>query len=703
MSWGSKFPIVRITLCLVGGIVCAANWSLSNKWLWIVWALLLICYVGLFLRVRRDQLYNWSPYIGWVGLAAICWAGVFCRVQYVQHDDRLASYLSSPMEAYVAVVLEGSSNRDGRTTITVGVQQVYAQGSWYKSTGKVRLHIKSTAIDTIPYGAVYLIVGAPQLVSPPCNPHAFNYQALLKQQQIYYQQYISAVAFHPIGYHPPSQLQLLLDQLRQFCQAALTKHIQDSSVSGIVLALVLGVKEEMDELLQMAYAGAGTMHVLAVSGLHVGILYGLLSFLVYGRKNSQSQGWIRALLICLGLWLYAGVTGLTPSVLRATWMLTLVTLARLAGRKGNTYNVLATSAFVLLLWNPLLLESISFQLSYLAVWGVVHLQPQIYHWFKVKNFILRHLWMWTSVSLAAQIATTPISFYYFHQFPIYFIIANWIVVPAAFLIFSLGITVLLTSGWGMLNLGLSWLLEQITTLMNLFVLGINQLPYSVVRDVYLDKWHVIIWYSVLASILLFCYTKTFRSWVLVILVSCYLAITNIKITFQQRSQQGVILYSVYPHEALAFVQGTQGLCLIDKALQEDTKRCNHQIRPSLLARGIDCLKSYTVEQAIHSSHVPWQMCQGVKLGYWSGKSFVLIDQPGIHFPIWNTKIHTDLVIITHNSVSSLQPLIAQFEWTTLVVGSSNSKQLTKKLQFEAQQLHLPIYVLRNQGALQVNW
>jgi competence protein ComEC len=603
----------------------------------------------------------------------------------------------------VAFALEESSSQDGRMAVTVAVQQVYAQGGWQRVTGKVRLHIKDTAMGTIQYGTVYLILGSPQLVSAPLNPHTFNYQSFLKQEKVYYQQRIPAVALHPIWYHPPSQLQVLLHQLRQFCQASLAKYIQEPYAKGIVLALVLGAKDEVDELLRGAYAGAGTMHVLAVSGLHVGILYGLLSFLVYGRKRSQPKGWIRTLLICLGLWVYAGVTGLTPSVLRATWMLSLVALAKLTGKKGNIYNVLATSAIVLLLWNPLLIESVSFQLSYLAVWGIVYLQPRIYHWFKFKNFILRHLWMWTSVSLAAQIATTPISLYYFHQFPVYFIIANWVVVPAAFLIFSLGIAVLLTSSWEMLNVGMSWLLEQMTMLVNQFVVEINQLPYSVIGDIYIDKWYVVLWYGVLGSILIFCHAKTFRSLVWTSIVVLTLAITHIKTALQQRSQQGIVFYSVYPHEAMAFIHGTHSWLLVDEVLRRDTKKFNNQIKPNLLARGIDHYTNYTLEESIRLSHLPWQEYQGIKIGYWGQKRFILIDQPNVHWPLCDTKIFADFLIIAHNSIKSLQPLVTQFEYNTLVIGSSNSKRLTTQLQLEAQQLHLPIHVLSEQGALQVDW
>lgn len=702
MTWGSNFPIVRIILFLVGGMVCAAHCTFPNKFLWIVWSLLLACYLCLLLLIPRRQFYKWSPYIGGIGLSAVFWAGVVCRMQYTQQDGKLAPHIAH-MEAYVAVVLETSSMQGDRRAATVAVRQVYAQGSWYHVTGKVRLHIHGTAESTIAYGSVYLILGSPRLTSAPLNPHVFNYQAFLKQEKIYYQQRVSNTSFYKIGYHPPSQIQVLLDRMRQFCQAALVQHIQEPHARGIVLALVLGAKEDLDEALRVAYAGAGTMHVLAVSGLHVGILYGLLSFLVYGRKRLRPTGWIPALLICLGLWIYAAVTGLTPSVLRATWMFSLVALAKLTGKKGNIYNILATSALVLLLWNPLIIESISFQLSYLAVWGIVYLQPKIYHVFKCKHFILRHLWKWTSVSLAAQIATTPISLYYFHQFPVYFIIANWVVVPAAFLIFSLGITVLLTSGCGMLNVGLSWVLEQVTTLINRFVRGISELPYSVIGDIYMDEWQVVLWYGILGSILLFFSTKTFRSFVLVSIMVCSLAITHIKTALQQHDQQGIIFYSVYPQQAMAFIDGCHSWLLVDEALQSNKKKINHQIKPSLLARGLYHYNSYTLAEVIAWPHGLCKAYQGIKVAYWRGKRLIIIDQPGIQWPLWNIKVETDYLIVEGNSVDSLAPLLTQFECSTLVIGSSNRKQLAAKLQMEAKLLKINSYHVGEQGALQVNW
>jgi competence protein ComEC len=245
------------------------------------------------------------------------------------------------------------------------------------------------------------------------------------------------------------------------------------------------------------------MHILAVSGLHVGILYWLFSILLYRHKKIRQKGWLNSVLILLGLWIYAGITGFSPSVLRATLMFSFIVMATLLGKSSNIYNTLAVSAFVLLLGSPLLVFSVSFQLSYLAVLGIVYMQPKIYRWLTFNNFILRQLWMWTSVYLAAQLATTPISLYYFHQFPTYFIIANWIVVPAAFLIFTLGLGLLLTGWSSSLSACIGWILEQLTWLVNQFVAWMNNLTYSVITSIYISIQDLLLWYGVILFGLLF--------------------------------------------------------------------------------------------------------------------------------------------------------------------------------------------------------
>lgn len=569
-----NFPIVRIACFFIVGIwvASACTCMIPSTLLWSVWVILLTAYISIVLCFPVHQFYQWRSYVGLIGVSAIFWAGFVCRMQHGRNVDEGLSPHVPHMEAYVAVALETLPSDSTKKILKVAVKQVYAHNSWHDvSTSKVQLLLKKDFTEAIQYGNIYLILGCPHPPPKTLNPHTFNYQAFLQRDSIYYQQYVSAATLQKIGYQPPSFLQNFLYRLREGCQHALTQHISHLQVNAIVLALVLGIKNELDISLRDAYASTGTMHILAVSGLHIDILYGILYFLLYWRRRPIAKPWMRDLFACGIIWIYAGMTGLSPSVLRAAAMFSLVTLARLVGKKSHVYNVLATSAIFLLLYQPLLLESVSFQLSYLAVGGIVYLQPKIYAWFQVKNFILRSLWMWTSVSLAAQIAVAPISTYYFHQFPVYFIIANWVVVPAALFIFSLGVAILITTPFSIFNIYLSRLLEYIIMGMNKWVMLIQQLPGSTLH-MYIEVWQVIVCYGILISLLIFFHTRTFKAFILLSIVTLTLAIGSIQIAVQRHRQRGIVFYSVAPHAAMAFVDGMYGLLLVDKALCEYSKK-----------------------------------------------------------------------------------------------------------------------------------
>lgn len=703
-SCGDNFPIVRIACFFIGGVLFASacTCSIGNILLWGVWLVLLISYISIVLCLPPSQFYKWRSYVGILGLSAIFWAGLLCRMQYGSNVNDSLSVHIPHMEAYVAVALESLPSHSTKKILKVAVQQVYTHNSWHKvPTSKVQLQIKNDLEESIQYGNIYVILGCPHQTKGPLNPYTFNYQTFLQQDSIYYQQYVSADILQKIGYRPSSILQAFFYQLGACCQNALTKHIQNPQVKAIVLALLLGIRDELDLSLRDAYAATGTMHILAVSGLHIGILYGILYFFMYWRKKSIANQWIRDMLICVAIWIYAGITGLSSSVLRAACMFSLVGFARLIGKKSHVYNVLATSAILLLLYQPLLLESVSFQLSYLAVWGIIYLQPKIYHWLRFKNFILQRLWVWTSISLAAQIATAPISIYYFHQFPVYFIVANWVVVPAAFLIFSLGIAVIVTSHWGVVNDYISWLLEYVTMLMNKWVNFIHQLPCKQV-NIYIDSWQVILCYGILVSCLIFLHTRTFKAFILVAIVTLTLAIGSIKIVIQQYFQRGIIFYSVAPYEAIAFVHGMHGLLLLDQGMSENKKKVSYQLHPILLARGIDCYQTCLFDELECMPNMPWQTYDGITLGVWQGKKIIIINHDLHKYPVGNQKIFADFLVIQNNSVNSLSQILDRFDFNTLVIGSSNWKKLARKIENEANNHQVNNHNLEK-GALQITW
>src|SRR5690606_36937339 len=286
---------------------------------------------------------------------------------------------------------------------------------------------------------------------------------------------------------------------RQNMVMKMKQGLQNNDALAVASALILGYRSDLDPDLLNIFSITGTIHVLSVSGLHVGIVFVVFSTLLVWMKGKRSK-MIRGLVLILLIWLYALVTGLAPSVLRASIMISFGIIAFSFARKGNIYNTIAASAFLLLLYNPNYISEIGFKLSYLAVLGIVFFYPKLTSLFKIKNRLVSMVWSVAAVSISAQIATFPLVLYYFHFFPVYFLPANLLVIlPVSFIVY-IGLLVLVVP-YGMLHDGLSWLLEYLILKMN-FVLGVFQtLPYATLDGIYIETWEYIVMYVLLFGII----------------------------------------------------------------------------------------------------------------------------------------------------------------------------------------------------------
>ncbi|MCW5897804.1 MAG: ComEC/Rec2 family competence protein [Flavobacteriales bacterium] len=230
---------------------------------------------------------------------------------------------------------------------------------------------------------------------------------------------------------------------------------------AVVKALVLGQRDELDGEQRAAFARSGTIHVLAVSGMHVGLIYAILSFLFgWWGKSGKARMW-RGLFVLLALWAYAGLTGASPSVMRATVMFSLFTLAGMAAQRTDHLNSLFAAALLLLLYDPALLGVIGFQLSFLAVLGIIVFYKPIERLWSPADRILRGIWSLAVVSIAAQLLTTPLSLHLFQAFPVWFLPANIIVVTAVGLAVNGAVALLLLYKVPVIGPAITWAMTML--------------------------------------------------------------------------------------------------------------------------------------------------------------------------------------------------------------------------------------------------
>ncbi|NNE54598.1 MAG: ComEC/Rec2 family competence protein, partial [Flavobacteriales bacterium] len=271
---------------------------------------------------------------------------------------------------------------------------------------------------------------------------------------------------------------------------------------GVVAALTLGDKSQLDKDTRNAFAMAGAMHVLAVSGLHVGILFMVIQKLLKPLSRLKNGSWFKTVILIATLWFYATLTGLSPSVLRTSTMFTFIALASHGGRQSNIYNTLAASAFLLLAIDPHLLFNVGFQLSYCAVIGIIWLQPVIYRVWFIKHKVGNWLWQLTSVSLAAQIATFPLGIFYFEQFPNLFLLTNILVIPAATALLICGLGFYASCWIPEVNQLVAWVVDKIAAGMNGGVCWVESIPFSSTQDLYISLGQMALIYAVIISLFL---------------------------------------------------------------------------------------------------------------------------------------------------------------------------------------------------------
>lgn len=416
-----------------------------------------------------------------------------------------------PPEAdrYIAIVESTPVEKQRSYAVNLNVYRFQSDSASYQSCNfrLIGYFSKNSFNQQIIPGQSILFSGYLMNKDQERYPYQFDYGRYLRNTGISGTIYIPENEYHLIQ----NDYFSFRGTLNSFRSRLIEKMNEDSiplMEYGVISALLVGDRSFLDPELRDDFADAGAVHILAVSGLHVGIIY-MLFLYVLNFIFRDKAALLKLLLILLILWGYAALTGFSPSVLRAATMFSFIAVGKHHKRYSNTYNMVAASALFLLLIDPLLISQVGFQLSYLAVIGIIFFQPRFHAFIKVKNKYLDMVWSLFCVSLAAQLATFPLSIYYFHQFPILFFLTNLLVIPFATLILYAGIPwlILLWLPWVSDILGLVTVFS--TRVLNWFIGRVNSIPFAKIEGIYLNEISVLLIYLMIISSTVF-FTKPSR-------------------------------------------------------------------------------------------------------------------------------------------------------------------------------------------------
>lgn len=379
---------------------------------------------------------------------------------------------------------------------------------------KAVLYFAKDSLHPPNYGDVVLIHSKISAIENSKNPYAFDYKKYMQRRGIFFSGYVPKYHWQQINRCQPNPIRDKAYQIQQY----FSQIFADAGMSGdeysIITAILLGNDETMEPELKASYASAGVSHILCVSGMHVGVIFMILNFLLQPLEYTKTLRLLKAIFLMLFIWLYACITGLSPSVTRAATMFSFVTIGGMLRRNTNIFHSLFASLFILLIINPLLIFEIGFQMSYAAVFGIVIFQQKIVELWEPKHKIVNYFWNLVTVSAAAQLATFPLSVYTFGQFPNYFLLANLSVITLSFLVVVSGVCLLAVSFIPVVSTWLAWLLTHEIRIMNFLIQSIEHLPGSVTENISISWVQMLLIYlCIMAFYLLFLKQKKRFYWI----------------------------------------------------------------------------------------------------------------------------------------------------------------------------------------------
>lgn len=688
MNFWQQAPFARILLPFVCGILSSLFLHLPLEALAAVTLLAFVSYTVLFFYVRT-RIRQTAVLLTGVILIVLCWSLGACWHR-MYHQLSKPNHFSHTSSLYKVVDITEAPVKKARTIkLTVEVNEVKTTTGLKRVRGKMMLYVqRDSAAEQLKYGDRLLLRVRERLVEEPRNPEEFNYKRYLMFNNIFHQAYVTSADYRLLKREVRSALFAAAFQTRDRLIDLFRTHVQGEREFAVSTALVFGYVDELDPDLIQSYSNTGTLHVLAVSGMHVGIIYLVLNWVFAFMDRNRKTALLKACGIGLFLWGYSMVAGLSPSILRAATMFSFITFGQLINRRTQIYNTLAASAFILILFKPTIIASVGFQLSYAAVLGIVFIQPKLYRLLLFRNYIADLIWKITAVSIAAQVTTFPLGLLYFHQFPNYFIFSNLIIIPLTTVVLYVGIVLIVFSWQATLA---SWIGQVVfwgIKVTNLLVESIDRLPYATVNGISISIPETLVIYVILFTGIGYVLLKRIGWLQLCLVCSVLLASLNLYEKNEQLYQQQRIIYHIPGHRAIAVFNGMDALLLCDSALAADAAALRFYIRHHWWERGQLHIRTRVMNEQtnyllqLHGKRVLWlQHGKGLK-----------------HIP----PQPLDVIILSNNAWVDMTQLRRDFNPEQLIFDGSNR---FKKIGFwkrEAQRVAVPYTDVTSTGAVVLN-
>ncbi|RFM26726.1 ComEC/Rec2 family competence protein [Deminuibacter soli] len=674
-------PFVKIAPAFIAGIVL--QWYMPlPAWLLLGASLLLLLLLLLFVRLPMVMRYRYTWLQGTGILLLLLLAG--CAVVYckdVRNKNNWFGHLYQPGNTLYVEIIEPPVLKQTSYTATARVLGIKTKRGWEATTGKLCLYLqKDSATTPLQTGSRLLFTRSLQRVQNSGNPGGFDYSRYCAFQNMYHQVWLQRKDYVVLPPGHTSLVQQYLYRMQGSVVRLLQNRIPGKAESALAEALLIGYRNDLDKTLLQSYSDTGLVHIIAISGLHLGMLYGVLMGALFFLRRKPWQRLLRGVLVLVVLWLFTLLAGAGASVVRAALMFSFITVAGMLGRVNSPYNNLAASACCLLLYDPFCLWDVGFQLSYAAVLGIALFYKPISHWVLPQNRLVKNIWQLMALSIAAQVLTLPLVLFYFHQFPLLFLFSNLLVVPLSGIVLYGELLLLLVQCITPLAVWCGKAIGWLVMLMNALVARLGQLPFARISQVHVYHAELLLWFAVVllaAAALLFA-----RRNLLLPAVAGLVLLALVQTGFRWHSlrQQYMVVYNIPGTAAAELVTGRTSWLKCDAAVT-----INHQLQQSVL------LPAHT-QLGIDETHVLRHF-----LYRYHGKIIGFLPAD-FKVDSFTGNYSVDILILSNSPHCTVAQLQQWFHCKQLVFDSSNPLWKIQKWKKDCDSLHLRFHSVPEQGA-----
>lgn len=664
--------------------------------------IILIFYVTGFFLIEKTQ-YKFRIYTGLYIHLFIMFFGMICLNLHDPRNDKnwYGHHIESPgkdgekeenketeilSDEYLIIRL--NTELSERTSTYRAEANIYGTAQ-QRLTGKILIYFKKDSVIPEPgTGSIILIKKQPEKIPSNHNPGGFDFSRYNALKGIYHQVFLTASDCYITEKNDKNFLEGLILFLQKNVLNSIRSNVRKNE-QGLAEALLIGYKEDLDRDLLQQYSNTGVVHVIAISGLHLALIYLLIEkFCSFFIKRKTL---LKAVIILLGLWIFTLLAGASPSVVRSAVMFSMIVAGETFQKKSGILNSLFASAFLLLCYDPYWLWDLGFQLSYVAVLGLVLAAKPLYDLIYIHNKLLDQVWKICSVTLAAQLFTLPILLYHFHQFPVYFLFTNFICVPLSSLILICEIFLCVINFIEPIANFSGILISFFIRVMNTVVGFFNDLPFATIYPVQINALQAWMVTLIIGSLYFYFNSKNKYAFRILLVGVMIFSIEHINWKRRTANQSMIIVYNSGKNRAIDIISGNKTTFIADTNLL-NRKLFKQYIEPTRNLYGVSSQEIIAYPILNYVITVEDKTISLFSMKIFPGKQNLLAEDRK-----YNIDRSSDFLIISRNSVGSLTDS-SNYYYEAIIVDGTNSLKKIDEWNSAAARIPVKLHQTGKEGA-----